>query len=77
MVHAVALLAYVFYVVTVVCTLFVNRVARGADIDGTRLEEHAIDLTKGTGHVLQQLIVSKAVAYRENNEGATCRPASC
>jgi hypothetical protein len=51
----------------------VNRVARGSDVDGAELEKHARDLTKGMGHVLQQLIVSKAVAYRDNNETAESR----
>ncbi|WP_460403561.1 hypothetical protein [Actinophytocola sediminis] len=68
-----ALLAYVFYGATAVCSLVVNRVARGSDIDGAELERHARDLEKSTGHVLQQLIVSKAAAYRDNNEGAEGR----
>jgi hypothetical protein len=68
-----ALLAYVSYGATVACSLIVNRVARGSDIDGAELETHARDLEKSAGHVLQQLIVSKAAAYRKNNKGADDR----
>ncbi|GAA2982797.1 hypothetical protein [Actinokineospora diospyrosa] len=64
----VALLAFASYVATVGCAAVVNRVSRGSDMNGSYLEELARDLQKGRGHVVQQLIASKAVVYRENNE---------
>jgi hypothetical protein len=61
------LLAFTCYALTVGCSIWVTRVARGSDVNAADLVDDAQDDDVSRAQVLQQLIVSRAEVYKNNN----------
>lgn len=68
-----AVLAFACYVATAGCSIWVTRVAKGADLPAADLVADAKDDRLSRADVMKQLIIDRDTVYQENKRQNVCR----